>query len=108
MDQEVETDGEVEEENKMWQIAIGTMDGEHEYETDIYFFGHYEDAERYANSYMSDYWGLGETEYDNIDDCWYNKGGELSAFIYGIYEYRTVVAMTVKGAMAYGLEFSLK
>lgn len=95
-----------EEIGEMWEIVIEIQDGERSYNDSVYYFGLEEDAIRYAESYMNDYFGDDETRWDDHDDCWYSSNGELAA-TYTVYLYRRIVAMTEKGTFAFDLKFRL-
>jgi hypothetical protein len=99
-------DDEIDEPNVMYKISIGMRDGDHEYSDEIFFFGSKRNAELYANSYMVDYLGE-DSEYDEFDECWYSDDQTVAAYLYGVWPYETITAMTVKGALTYRMEFDL-
>jgi len=93
--------------NEMWEIAFEVRDGENEYTDDSnYFFGEYEDAKRYANSYIQDYWGVGETVCDDWADAYFTKDGCRAVRLFNIQEFNRIVAMTGTDTLTYKLEYS--
>jgi hypothetical protein len=91
--------------NKMWQIPLDIQDGEHEYTEYIYFFGTQEDAQRYGESYVTDYFGKDTVNYGD-DDWYYNHDGTLAVHFGRAWEFNGVTAMTAKGACCYKVDFS--
>jgi hypothetical protein len=98
-------DEEDERENQMWKISIDIQDGENEYVDEIFYLGQIEDAIRYAESYMNDYFGE-DTEWDDRDGCWYSENEERAA-AYDIWPFEHLVAMTEKGTLTYRVDFHL-
>jgi hypothetical protein len=95
--------------NKMWGIPLDIQDGEHEYTEYIYFFGTQEDAQAYGESYVADYFGVGETVcYGRDEDCYYSKDGTLAVRLGGIWEFKWITAMTAKGALSFDIDFKLR
>lgn len=95
--QEVQAEQVIEDAEVMYDILIDLYAGEHGYSEHIYYFGTFDAARRYANSYLETIWGEGETTYDDIDEFYMAKDGERSAQLGNITTFRFVPAGSAKG-----------
>ena len=91
----------------MYDILIDLYVGEHGYSEHIYYFGTFDEARRYANSYLDTIWGEGdETKYDDIDEFYTSKNEERSAQLGNITPFK-LTAMTEKGTLPFKARWSI-
>ena len=95
-------------EEVMYDIHIDFFDGERGYSEHLYYLGTFDEARRYANSYLSTIWGEGaETVYDDGEDAYYNDSLEVSAQLGNITPF-ALTAMTAKGTLAFTATWRVK
>ena len=82
----------------MYQIVLDILVGEYTHYDYRYYLGTYEGANQYANSELKEYWGEGETYYDDIGDWYMNSEQTMSAQLEYIEPFPNLPVMTAKGA----------
>jgi hypothetical protein len=84
----------------MYRITIDITIGEYSHEEYLFFYGNPENARDYANSYLETIWGeeYNQTNYDDVDECYYDVNGEKAAQLDRVDLYNEIPAMSAKGA----------
>ena len=84
----------------MRRITLDVTVGEYAHAEYHYFHGNEEQARMYAEFYLDTIWGEehNETNYDNVDECYYDVNGEKAAQLGSVEVLEFIPAMSVKGA----------